>query len=173
MLIKNIMIILIIILCSYAGFLFSEKYRKRHSQLEQLLQAMMELRNEITYTFTPLPEAFEIVASRAKEPLNQLLYNISRRLQNNEVNSVNEAAIASIDNESKKMSLSKEDFEIFLDLSKSMGVSGVEEHKKVFDLAIERVKVSIEKADKECEKFCKMYKSLGVSVGLMIAIFLY
>ena len=72
----------------------------------------------------------------------------------------------------KEMNLRNKDFEILLDLSKSLGETNVDGQIKIFNLAKEKLDIELEIAEDECNKNTKVYRCLGVAVGAMIAIFL-
>ena len=78
----------------------------------------------------------------------------------------------SINEHKKEMNLRNKDFEILLDLSKSLGETNVEGQIKIFNLAKEKLDIGLEIAEDECNKNTKVYRYLGVAVGAMIAIFL-
>ena len=94
------------------------------------------------------------------------------KLKNNEVENVYMAFKESINEHKKEMNLRNKDFEILLDLSKSLGETNVEGQIKIFNLAKEKLDIELEIAEDECNKNTKVYRYLGVAVGAMIAIFL-
>lgn len=169
---KVFFLLIIVLLSSLIGYLYGEGFRNRLSQLRELKRALIDFENDIVYTYTPLPESIERIALKAKSPIKELFNEISFKLKNNEVENVYMAFKESINEHKKEMNLRNKDFEILLDLSKSLGETNVEGQIKIFNLAKEKLDIELEIAEDECNKNTKIYRYLGVAVGAMIAIFL-
>ncbi|MCX0392994.1 stage III sporulation protein SpoIIIAB [Clostridium perfringens] len=169
---KVFFLLIIVLLSSLIGYLYGEGFRNRLSQLRELKRALIDFENDIVYTYTTLPESIESIALKAKSPIKELFNEISFKLKNNEVENVYMAFKESINEHKKEMNLRNKDFEILLDLSKSLGETNVEGQIKIFNLAKEKLDIELEIAEDECNKNTKVYRYLGVAVGAMIAIFL-
>ena len=169
---KVFFLLIIVLLSSLIGYLYGEGFRNRLSQLRELKRALIDFENDIVYTYTPLPESIESIALKAKSTIKELFNEISFKLKNNEVENVYMAFKESINEHKKEMNLRNKDFEILLDLSKSLGETNVEGQIKIFNLAKEKLDIELEIAEDECNKNTKVYRYLGVAVGAMIAIFL-
>ncbi|EGT2191114.1 stage III sporulation protein SpoIIIAB [Clostridium perfringens] len=169
---KVFFLLIIVLLSSLIGYLYGEGFRNRLSQLRELKRALIDFENDIVYTYTPLPESIESIALKAKSPIKELFNEISFKLKNNEVENVYMAFKESINEHKKEMNLRNKDFEILLDLSKSLGETNVDGQIKIFNLAKEKLDIELEIAEDECNKNTKVYRCLGVAVGAMIAIFL-
>jgi stage III sporulation protein AB len=164
--------VLIVLASTLIGFIIAETTRKRLLQLKELQSALIQLQNEIFYTRTALPEACDSVAYRGKYPINKIFEKVSDQLKNNGSNSVYDAFLASLNDESEGMCITKEDKEILLDLAKALGESDIEGHKKVFNLAEHNLKTIIQTLEGNVDKNVKMYRSLGFSLGAAVAIIL-
>lgn len=164
---------IIIFLSSLIGYLYGEGFRQRLIQLKELKRALIDFENDISYTYTPLPESIENIAIKSKSPIKELFNEISLKLKNNQVENVYMAFKESINEHKKKMNLKPKDFEILLDLSKSLGETNISGQVKIFNLAKEKLNMELKIAEEECNKNTKVYRYLGVSLGAMIAIFLY
>ena len=170
---KNFFLIIIVFLSSLIGYLYGERFKNRLVQLKELKRALIDFENDITYTYTTLPESIENISIKAKSPIKELFNEISLKLKNNQVENVYMAFKESINEHKKKISLKDKDFEILLDLSKSLGETNVYGQVKIFNLAKEKLNIELEGAEEECNKNIKVYRYLGVSLGAMIAIFLF
>lgn len=170
--IKILGVIFIIAASSMMGFMFAEALRKRLLQLKDLRGALVQLQNEIFYTRTDLPEACAKVAQKSKYPINEIFENVSEQLEKNSTDSVYEAFKQALNLNESKLSLTKEDKEVLTDLSKALGDSDMEGHKKVFSLAEYNIKSKIEALEGNVDKNIKMYRYLGFSLGAAIAIIL-
>lgn len=169
---KIFILVVIVFLSSLIGYIYGEGFRNRLLQLRELKRALIDFENDIIYTYTPLPESIESIAIKAKSPVKELFNEISFKLKNNEAENVYMAFKESINEHKKEMNLKDKDFEILLDLSKSLGETNVDGQVKIFNLAKEKLDIELEFAIDECNKNTKVYRYLGVSVGTMIAIFL-
>lgn len=164
--------LLIIFSTTTAGFIVGENYKKRVTQLNEVQRIVYELRNDIVYTYTPLPEAFEKISKNSIFPIKDILTDISINLMQNQVNSVYEAFVNTFRKNKEYLCMKKEDINIILDFSKTLGQSDLEGEKRVFNLTLDNLKKQIEKAEQLMDKNVKMYRYLGFSIGAMIVILL-
>ena len=169
---KLILLLAIVIICTLIGYGYGEEFTKRYNQLKEILRIVIELENEIVYSHTPLPHCLKKISLKSKEPLKKLLEVIEEKLRENEVIDIHEAFLVGINSEKENLSLKEDDYEIILDLSKSLGETSVDNQHSIFSLAKEKLKREIEETYRESKKNTKAYKSLGLGVGLMIVIFL-
>ena len=162
----------ILILCASttAGFLYSDNFKKRVIQLNEIQRCLHQLQNEILYTYTPLTESFFNVSIKSKYPIRYIFENASDSLITNKANSVYEAIKTAIDNNISKFNIKKEDIEIILDLSKSLGESDINGQKSVFSLTIDNIKKQINEADEIMKKNVKLFRYLGFTIGAMLVI---
>lgn len=164
--------VLIVICCTLAGFIYSDKYRRRVVELNELHRAVIQLQNEILYTYTPLPEAVRNVSEKSIHPLDKLFLEVYKVLSSSRVESVYEAFLSAINNNKDYTSLKKEDLAILLDMSKTLGESDLDGHRRIFELATNELKKKIDIAEKSMNENVKMYRFLGFSVGALIVIML-
>ena len=167
---KLIGCVLIISASTTAGFLYSDSFRKRVNQLNELQRCLHQLQNEILYTYTPLTESFFNVSSKSKYPIKYIFENASDSLITNKANNVYEAIRTAIDTNINDFDIKKEDIEILLDLSKSLGESDIEGQKSVFNLTIDNFKKQINEADEVMKKNVKLFRYLGFTIGAMLVI---
>lgn len=169
---KIFFLIIIVLLSSYIGYLYGEGFKNRLMQLRELKRALIDFENDIIYVYTPLPESIGRVGEKSKSPIKEFWETISKKLKNNEVNNVYLAFYESINEHKKDMNLKGKDYDILLDLSKSLGETNIDGQISIFNLAKEKLDYELSIAEDECNKNTKVYRYLGVGVGAMIAIFL-
>ena len=99
--------ILIVIGATLAGFIYGDELKKRVRQLGDIERSILQLQNEIVYTYSPLPGAIENVAHKCGKPLNMVFYRISQLLDLNEVDKVYDAFKVAFDENLKDLSLKK------------------------------------------------------------------
>lgn len=162
--------LLLLISPTIAGFLYGDRFKNRVSQLKEIQRSIYQLQNEIIYTHTPLPQAFNNVSNKSTKPISDIFMDASKLLEENKVENVYEGFLRTIENNKDVIDLEKEDIDIILDLAKSLGNTDIEGQKSVFSLAINTLKKHIEVAELLCAKNVKMYRYLGFSVGAVLAI---
>ena len=69
---------------AYYGIILSQTYDNRYWQLRHLYSIFLQMKSEMHYMNTPLPECFRILGDNAKEPVKAWLLGISDRLENKE-----------------------------------------------------------------------------------------
>jgi stage III sporulation protein AB len=163
---------LILFASTGVGFVYSDKFRKRVSELNELLRCLNQLQNEILFTFTPLAEAFLNISQKSKVPIKNIFENMSHSLNSNKVNSVYDAIKLAIEENKYELNLKKEDIEIFLDLGKTIGESDIQGQKSIFNLVIENIKKQIKDAEDVMRKNVKLFRYLGFTMGAMLVILL-
>lgn len=168
MIIKFIGCILILIATTGAGFMYSEKYRKRVIQLKEFERTLLLLENQMEYTHTPLPEAFLNISKKAKEPVNLFFKGVSDLLNKGEVENVNEAFNEAFKKNKALFFLNETDIDVLNDLSKSLGCFGISGEKSVFNLINKNLKTHIEDSEEKAKKNVKMYRYLGFFMGAVI-----
>lgn len=168
--IKTIGCLLILAASSFGGFAYADSFKKRVRQLNEIERAINQLQNEIEYTYTPLPEALYNVSEKCEAPINEIFSKASQALYSNEVESVYDAFKKCLEN--SNLSINKEDMNVILDLSKSLGESDIEGHKKIFSLSKVNLKKRVSIAEESMNKNVKMYRYLGFSLGAMLVIVL-
>ncbi|MDP4144793.1 MAG: stage III sporulation protein SpoIIIAB [Bacillota bacterium] len=169
---KIIGCILILIGTTTVGFKYAERFNKRVKELYELERAVLQLQNEIVYTHTPLPEILYNVANKTIAPINEIFKNISEILYLNQVNDVNEAFVKIFLEYKSALNLKKEDIDVVLDMSKMLGESDVDSHKRIFSLTMQNLSRQIKTAEDSMKKSVKMYRYLGFSLGAAVVIML-
>lgn len=170
--IKIIGCLLILAASTYGGFAYANSFKKRVKQLGEIERAVNQLQNEIEYTYTPLPEALKNVADKCDAPVKHIFNKASKVLYSNEAECVYDAFRECFKDNSLDMNLNNEDINVILDLSKSLGESDVDGHKKIFSLAKNNLSKRISLAEEDMKKNVKIYRYLGFSIGAMIVIVL-
>jgi len=163
-----------VILCAstMAGFIYSERLKYRVFQLNEIERAIYQLQNEITYVHALLPDAFESIASKSKEPINQLFDKTSELLSNNEYENVYEAMNNAVIFIKSKLHLTSDDINVLLDLSKTLGESDIQGQSSMFTLTMANLKKQIKTSEEFMSKNTKMYRYMGFSFGAVLVILL-
>lgn len=164
--------VLIVISCTLIGFLYGENYRRRVVELNEIQRAVVQLQNEIMYTYTPLPEAIRSVSIKSIYPLNDFFMLIYELLSENRVESVYEAFRYAVNSKKQCLALKKEDINILTDMAKTLGQADIDGHRRVFELTNDTLKKRIGEAESSMQKNVKMFRSIGFCIGAMLVIML-
>ncbi len=168
-LIKYIGLALILGSCSYIGILISKKYANRVKELKEIKSALNIFITKIKYTYEPIPKIFEEISDKTKENKNvsNIFKNACKDMQEYEAG---EAWNRSLENTSTNMK--KEDIEVLKGLSKLLGRVDAEGQVREVELVDNFLNTQIEEAEKERIKNEKMYRTLGISIGVAITVIL-
>ena len=165
--IKLITLLFILISCIYIGVLISRKYLNRVKNLKEIKIALSMLETKIKFTYEPLPEVFEYISKRVDVSIGKIFKIASIKMNNM---SASDAWISSI-NESKT-NLNKEDLETLKGFANLLGKVDIEGQVNEIKLMENFIDKQLGLAEEEKIKYEKMYKSLGITIGLAIVILL-
>lgn len=166
-LVKYIILIFVFIITCLIGYLISKKYSNRVVELKELQIALDILENKIKFTYEPLKDIFQQMKKMVKGNIANIFREVSENLQNDNVEKSFLKALEKV-----KTNLLEDDTEILMNLSKVLGKTDKEGQVSQIELARTFIKSQIKKAEKEEEKNSKLYKTLGVTIGLAFVIIL-
>ena len=132
---------------------------------------MLLLNNEIIYSNTPLPNALFDVGNKVSEPISNVFIKMANMLDEGTSNSVYESFEKAYLENKEKLSLNSDDYKILEDFFKTLGSSGISGQEKIFSLALENIDINYKEAKKKEKENIKLYRTLGISIGAMLAIF--
>lgn len=172
MIIKLIGSFMVFMGCTLYGFRYANVLSKRVNELRDLEKSVMILQNEITYTYTEIPEVFLKISKEIESNLYLVFKKAYDNLINNMCEDVFEAMEIALNEEENKLDLNKKDKNILLQLSKSLGQWDIEAHKNIFKLSMKNINDQIEEAMKKEKTDGKLIRTLGISLGAVICILL-
>ncbi len=124
---------------------------------------------KIRLTYEPIPEVFRQIKKELNSNIGEIFLIASEHM---EENTASEAWNRALEEEKLHTGFIKEDIEVLKGLSKMLGSMDLEGQINNIDLINELLNNQIQEATLEKNKNEKMYKTLGISVGLTIAIIL-
>lgn len=167
--IKIVGMTLVLLSSSMLGYLYSLKFSKRINTLRLLISALNLLITEISYTRVPLSEAFVKVSKLADPKIKTLFLNTAHILENSLGYTASEAWYAALKGISE-LNLNNEDIEILKSFGDGLGNSDIYSQENNYKLTVELLKNQLKNAEKSGEKNEKMYKNLGILLGIAIII---
>lgn len=162
---KNIILIGIIGISTYIGFLKSRTYENRVKELKKIQNSLVMMKSKIEFTYEPLKNIFE--------EISRIIYKDKENIFLNTINKNKEIFLAwsqSVDE--IKNDLLIEDKEIIKMMGKLLGKTDVKGQINEIALTENLIQKQIEKAEIEKEKNMKLCRSMGIILGLGICIIL-
>ena len=169
---KTILNISIILGCSLMGFLYGAIYGKRLSNLNNLINCIRGLETEVLISQTPLPDALEKIAKGGKGKIASIFQIIKDDLIWNKRQEVYYSFLAIESNLREKYFLKNEDIDALLNFSKVLGKTNRDDQKKNFTIVLNELEQLAVDANFEKQKNEKLYRTLGLLIGLTITIIL-
>lgn len=163
--IKYTILMLIFAVTSILGLAISNKYKFRVRDLKLLRNVLNVLETKIKYTYEPLPKIFDDLSKEFNGGISQIFALSKEKMK---TASASEALDYGIDK--AETYLNKEDLEILRNLEKLLGKTNVEGQLSEINLSKKFIDMQIEKAEEEQRKNEKMYRSLGIILGIVIVI---
>ena len=165
--IRMLIAILIVLVCGVIGIVKSKSFENRERILRETIFLFKGIENEIKFSLTTIPNAIEIVRQRMNTYLKDVLGSISLMLL--KPNTTNYDLLLELD---KIAELTTYDKQIILTGLTSLGTSDVDGEQGIINMTINSLENELNDAIENKKKNSKMYKTVGLATGLIIAIVL-
>lgn len=166
-LIKYCMLFIVFIFCTSIGVITSKKYIYRLEELKELKTALNMFKYKIKFTYEPIPEIFEQISKNTKNNVSQIFLLAKNLMMNQSAGQAWEESIELSNNY-----LNKEDKQVLKTLSKLLGITDLEGQISQIEITQEFLGKQIQEAEFQRTKNEKLYKKLGITIGLSIVIIL-
>lgn len=167
---KLLAILMLFSISTYIGFYIGEMYKKRSLNLNEMQKAITMLNTEVVFANTPLPEALSNISEKIDKPLSEMFSSIANKLKQGEVLSVYESYSCSYERLKDYIHFNNSDLNIIEDFFKSLGESGLFGQEKMFTMTLENLRMNYLEAEREAKSNIKMYRTLGLCTGTILAI---
>ena len=165
--IKYFILFLILVFSSMIGKFISKRYVYRLQELEEMKNTLNILKNKIKFTYEPIPDVFLEISKKIKGNVGKLFFDASKQMQLDFAGEVWEKCISN-----SNLGLLEDDKEALKSLGKLLGSTDIEGQISQIRLVNTFLDGQIEDATESRNKNEKMYKKLGVIVGLAVVIVL-
>lgn len=165
--VKYTLLIVIFMLSTAIGIVISKIYENRVTELKEFKNILNIIKTKIKFTYEPLAEIFEQVSLDSRSNVEKIFARMSIQMNYYPVRNVWEDCIQEAD-----ISINQEDKEIIKKLGKLLGQTDVEGQVSEIEVTQNFLDMQIEKAEEAKNKNQKMYKTLGVVMGLTFVIVL-
>lgn len=165
--IKCIILLLTFFVTTFLGLALANRYKSRVKDLKDIRNVLNILGTKIEYTYEPLPQIFSEISNEFNGGIAELFKTANKKM---EETSAGEAWRFAIEHSNTNMN--NEDLNTLKKLENLLGKTNVEGQLSEIELMKKFIETQIKKAEKERSKNEKLYKNLGVIVGLAIVIIL-
>lgn len=164
---KYLLLIVIFSLSTAIGLIISKMYENRVNELKEFKSIFNIMKTKIKFTYEPLREIFLQISKDNNTKIEKIFGQMACQIQYEQVEKVWSTAIQKAD-----ISINQEDKNIIKKLGKLLGQTDVEGQISEIEVTENFLDMQIEKAEDEKKKNQKMYKTLGVVLGLVFVIIL-
>lgn len=165
--VKTILLFAIFSLSTGIGILISKMYENRVKELRQFKNILNIIKTKIKFTYEPLTEIFNQISQEKSSKIEEIFENMAYKLEFENVKYSWMDAIQEAD-----ISITQEDKDILKELGKVLGQTDADSQVNEIEVTESFLNMQIEKAEEARKKNQKMYKTLGVVVGLVFVIIL-
>lgn len=165
--VKCIILILILGICTTIGMTISQKYKKRELELKEIKTALNMFKSKIKYTYDPIPDTFMEISENFSCNISNIFKAASIKMKEESAGEAWNNAI-----NTTYTNMNNEDKNVLKSLSKMLGKTDLEGQLKEIELTDNFLNYQIEKAEIERQKNEKLYKTLGVVAGIGFVIIL-
>ena len=152
---------------SLIGLLISKKYINRVNELKEFKNALNIFKTKIRYTYEPIPEIFTEISQNISSNIGSVFIQAANKM---DVLAAGEAWNLALKIDS--LNINEEDRVILNNLSKLLGKTDLEGQINQIEMTSDFLDKQIVKAEYEREKSEKMYRTLGMILGIAIVIIL-
>lgn len=162
----------IVLASSLLGFYWSRIGSYRIEDLRSMKKALTMLKSEILYAISPLPDALRNISIRVDRPAKDILLECSEELRKKKGQNANTIWSRAIENHKSQTYFEKPDLEAFFAFGQTLGYLDKQMQIQNIEITLEYLSHEIEVLREKQEKNQKLYQSLGILGGLLIAIVL-
>ena len=165
---KYVLLISIFSLSTAIGLIISKIYENRVNELKEFKNVLNIMKTKIKFTYEPLEEIFKQISKDNSTQIEKIFGKMSNQISFKQANEVWTNCIQEAD-----ISINQEDKDVLKKLGKLLGQTDVEGLVSEIEITQSFLDMQIEKAEEEKRKNQKMYKTLGIVIGLVFVIILF
>ena len=167
---KAVLSLIIILACGGLGIIKAQSYSQRHAELEDLKDMIQILQTEMSYRKDPLPAVFSRISAYKDTIAMDILLECSLLMKQSF--DFKQCWQSAVETTCKGSCLTGEDLAIVNDLGLQLGKSDIQGQRAMFSLMDAKLQTQIKEASHEKETKGRMYRGLGFSIGIVIAVIL-
>ncbi len=167
---KLIGIVLVVFATTSYGIALSRDIKARLSELKELKKIIFLLKGEISFGHTPLLEAFDNIGRRCGEPFKGIIAEFVKHGSESTKKPFNEIWIQGMSAGLAGTHLNKEEQQKVLNLGNELGLSDVKTQQNAIDSFAAELDMDIEQLAGVVPGRVRLYHSMGIMLGIVIAI---
>ncbi|MNS24100.1 stage III sporulation protein SpoAB [compost metagenome] len=171
--IKMLGAVLVIVAGTMAGWLKARQFANRPDQIRRLIQALKRLETEITYGFTPLPEALRRIGKQNNAPIRSILMKAAEGMDGQAGMTAQESMHKAIHEEWGNTAMKPAERDVLYQLAYSLGTSDRRDQLKHIETAVRQLEAEESAAREDQARYEKMFRSLGLLTAALIVILIY
>ncbi|ONI37676.1 hypothetical protein AN639_00820 [Candidatus Epulonipiscium fishelsonii] len=165
-------IALILMTCTLIGYAFERNEYRRVKEYEQLIYGFEILKSEIDYSLSPLSEACLTASKLTQDGVQQIFIRFNYHLTKREETDTKRMWEKSIDESRQYLSLKEEDYTMLSMFGNIAGYLDKELQKRNIEMLLEKLVIQKKEITSNYNRTSKMYKGLGILIGLSVSIIL-
>lgn len=169
---KLLGLVMIFIGCSGAGYILDMKYRMRLKELAALIDTFEQLKGDIDYRLTPLPEACIHVAGSSRYGIGHMFRNFGIALEYRIGTDTEKIWKEAVVKEKHRYHFKEEDYEILYEFGQLSGYLDKEMQKNQIERVLQKLRNVAAKGEMNKEKSSKLYTGMGILIGACLCILL-
>ncbi|MHA0855572.1 stage III sporulation protein SpoIIIAB [Paenibacillus sp. CMAA1364] len=171
--VKLIGMLIIVLAGALAGINKARQFENRPKQIRELILGMQRLETEISYGYTPLPEALDKMSTQMKEPLKSFFHKAAMGMNVPHNMTAQESIQQALSSHWRQTSMKNSERDVLHQLSFTLGTSDRQDQMKHLALAAQQLKHEETSAREELDKYGKLSRNLGLLVGILIVILIF
>lgn len=157
---------------SLTGFSYAKSIVTRIEQLNEIKKITVMLEGELRYGNSTIEEAVGAISKRTVSPFSEFLSQVADRLGENSGESFSDIWRENVAGMRQDTKLNNDDISELCALGDSLGYLDLKAQSESIALYKERLALRLDELNETSAKKVKMYRSLGVSMGILTAIIL-
>jgi stage III sporulation protein AB len=163
---------LIIFAAYFMGCQVCSLYQRRVRYLEEIIFALEMFQAEVKYGLTPLPQAFQKIGRKMKQPVGSLFGDFSANLLQGRGLSALECWKSALAKRGPELALTAEQMELLERLGSAWGQGDKDGQGRQISFMQEVLRHALDGARKERQKNDKLFRYLGLLGGVTVVLFL-
>lgn len=148
------------------------RMHKRIQALSALIRFFSHVERELEFGREPLPEVFEKMGQRCREPLRCFLLQTAKELRN-EYRSIREIFSRNVERYLKDWDLAGEDLQLLQNFGAELGFADRQLQIHTVEMYREEAQRRREELWQQYPKTCHLCRTLGVSAGIFLVVLLW
>jgi stage III sporulation protein AB len=163
---------LVLVGCGWLGMQYGTGFGRRVRQLQELQNSMMQFEYDIDYLGVPIEQTIEKLSKNSCGELKEVFLYMDRRLKNGPVFSMEKLWMRALERYEDNLMLTKSDVQIIRDFAGLLGAGSREKELNNIKVTSMRLKLAEDEARALEVKNSKMYRGLGLLLGVFIVVML-